>query len=566
MQHRVSPSANRLALVAVAAVASLVLAACGSEPATEPETGSPAAAATTSAQSGGSVTYALDAEPTVLNPVTIDGNSTATGHIVVPVLWSLWHITPEGEHVPALLDGEPEVTEDPFSVTYRLRDEATWSDGTPITAEDVAFTVEIKQNPDLPIATIDGYDRITGVEVIDEKTITLTFDGPYPQWRALFAGPDTPILPAHVLDAETFEQAWTDGITGADGEPIASGPFVVESWERGQNLILARNDAFWGEPAKLDQVVVKFVPDTGTQVQQLRGGEVDVLYPAAQIGLVDSLADVDAFVEVVDGPTWEHITFNLAVEPLDRVEVRRGIAHAIDRDALAEVALEGVAEEPTALDALFAAPEDDGSGPFDRYDYDVDEALASFEAAGCDVSGVASGGQVTCDGEPLELRYTTTAGDEGRQLVLEVVQAQLAEVGVSVVADVVEPGVMFSPERLFGGPDGAWDLIVFSWSTGLDPLEAAPAWMCETSTNFQSYCSDELDDLVNEAGRVLDEDERAGLVAQAENLLAEELPVLPLYRAPQPTVWRPWVQGVEAHPLAIVGPLWNVQEWTLAAE
>lgn len=547
--------------LAAALLASLLLGACA-----QPGADGATAEDTVDAPSGGTVTYAIDAEPTVLNPLTIDGNATATGNVVVPVLWSLWHVTPEGEQVPALLAGEPEVTEDPFAVTYTLRDDAVWSDGTPVSAEDVAFTVAVKQDPDIAIAVTEGYDRISDVTIVDERTVTLAFDGPFPAWRSLFSGPDAPVLPAHALDIETFDGAWSDGITGADGRPIASGPFVVESWERGQNLVLARNEAFWGEPAHLDRIVVRFVEDSGTQLQLLRGGEVDVLYPSPQAGLAEALAGTGAEIAVVDGPSWEHLTFNLAVAPLDRLPVRRAIAHAIDRDAIAAVALEGVVDAPQRLDAVFATADEPGDGPFDRYGHDPAEALRQLEAAGCDVSGVAGGGPTTCDGEPLVLRYTTTSGDERRRLGLELVQAQLADVGIGIEADLAEPGIVFSPDRLFGGPDGAWDLIVFAWSTGLDPVEAGPAWMCEGGTNFSSACDEELDALLLEADRTTDPAERAALVAAAEERVASELPVLPLYRSPQPTVWRAGIGGVGPHPLAIIGPLWNAEEWTAVAE
>jgi hypothetical protein len=123
----------------------------------------------------GTVVMGVDQEPSILNGWLGEGNLQATHTLELAMLYPLWRLTPDFEYEPLLLEGEPEVTEDPFTVTYRLKDEATWSDGVPITAEDIRFTLETCLNDDFAIAVRAGCEKVDlqASEVVDDKTFTM---------------------------------------------------------------------------------------------------------------------------------------------------------------------------------------------------------------------------------------------------------------------------------------------------------------------------------------------------------------------------------------------------------
>ncbi|HUH06426.1 MAG TPA: peptide ABC transporter substrate-binding protein [Egibacteraceae bacterium] len=558
--RRLARALRRLvSMIVVAAIA----AAC-SAPGRDAESSGPDAGPTRRA--GGAVVYGAEQEPAILNPLLVEGGLLATASVVVPVLWPLWRIRPDFTYEPLLLDGEPEVSVDPFAVTYRLRDEAVWSDGVPITAHDVLFTIETKLDERFDINSVAGFDLIDldATEVIDDKTIKVVFSEPFAPWRALFSTADGVILPRHALEGEDFNTIWNDGIVGADGEPIASGPFKLASWTRGQQLVLERNEAFWGEPAGLDQLVVRFMADSDTQVQALRGGEVDVLYPLPQPDLMDSLGGLDGVtLEVDHGPVWEHLDFNLVIPGLDQLAVRQAIAQAIDREAIAAQLIAPLAggQADPLHSVIYVANQSEYEPHFDRWRFDPDGAVRALEEAGC---AKADDGIFVCDGVRLSFAYAATSGNQLRELQFEVIQAQLADIGIEVTPALGEPAEVYG-SVLPAGPDGAWDLFVYAYSGSPDPFENNTLYRCGGEQNFTSYCDEEVTRLLDETEREPDAAERVRLYNEVDSLIAEDLPLLPLYQIPQPMAFRSDLSGPQNNTTQW-GPLWNLEEWELTRE
>lgn len=513
----------------------------------------------------GTVVMGLEQEPNILNPILTEGNLFATSKVALTMLYPLWRITPDFQYEPLLLDGEPEVTsEDPFTVRYTLKEEATWSDGTPISADDLVFTLDVCLDEQWEITSRAGCDEVESTEVIDDKTVDFVFQRPYAPWRTLFSTADGIILPQHVLEGEDINTVWNDGIVTPDGDPIASGPFVFEEWNKGQQLSVVRNEDFWGEPAKLDRIVFRPITDVNTLVQQFRGGEVDVIDPQPQLDLIDQLEGESGLdFDVSNGPVWEHLDFNFDRGALRHLYVRQAIGKGIDREVIATELIGPMNPDAEVLNnVIYLNDQEEYEDHWSEViGYDPDAAVALLEDNGC----TRGDDEIfTCDDERLEFGFVTTGGNELRELTFEVIQQQLQEIGVQVNADFGEGGAAF--ERL---APRDWDLFLFAWVGAPDPSGGDTIWQCEEtvgeqSLNYTGFCNPEVDELIQEQLETIDPQERAALYNEADALIAQGVPVIPLYQKPAFLGWNADIEGV-VNNATQWGPTWNVEDWAFGS-
>jgi ABC-type transport system substrate-binding protein len=229
--------------VAVAVVASL-LAVSGAGEAATPQT----------PKRGGTVVSAQSRhlEPSCLNPLFASCNS----EFLDAVLLGAFQEAPGLTFRPELASAEAEKTK-PFTLLYRIRPQARWSDGAPVTAGDFVFTQHavLAHRADLSSEFLDHLDWIRAVSRVDAKTVRVVLRDRYPDWRSLSPW----VLPRHVLAGQKLERLWKDDLDDPrSGTPIGSGPFLVERFERGGQLVLRRNPRYWGpHQAYLDRIVVR---------------------------------------------------------------------------------------------------------------------------------------------------------------------------------------------------------------------------------------------------------------------------------------------------------------------
>lgn len=525
----------------------LLVAACGG----------PGAPRSGGSVADGTVVFGTDQEPAIINPWLSEGNLQATHTLTLPVLYPLWRVTPDFEYEPLLLDGMPTVSRKPFTVTYRLKEEAEWSNGVPITARDIAFTLRVCRNAEFDIAVREGCNAVDleASEVVDDKTYKMVFKRPYAPWKSLFSSAYGAILPAHELAGKDFNTIWNEELT------VASGPFEFADWDRGQDLTLKRNENWWGEETPgLDRVVVRFIEDSSSQVQALRGGEIDVLASQAQLELVDQVNKIRGVTSAeVAGSVWEFFEFNFATPGLgDGYRfVRRAIAHGIDRDLFVDELIGSMGPGTKTLNSLtYVNSQDEYQAAFDRYDYDPDKARRLLRENGC-VRG--EDGIFTCDGVRLSFRFGFTSDNELRELQFVVFQEQLAKIGIELKAQSQDSATYFG-DTWPAGPDGAWDMFDQAWLGAPDPDQALPFWECEGELNFRSYCNRQVHRLIQQSRTELDQDARTRLLNRANELMARDLPALPLYQKPTFLAWDSRLTGPEPNPTAW-GHLWNLEQW-----
>lgn len=540
----------------------LVATACGDddEPSEPPADSTDEAATTTTAEPSSeptSVVIGLEQELTNFNNLTA-GDNLLAGRQITRAIWPTCVRTlPDFSFEPYFCETLPTiVNEDPLVVEYRLRADAKWSDGTPVSSDDLVFYYENCNEPSDDCANTTGFDSAE-LEVVDDKTVRLSWpEGqPFVEYILLFSGP---FPPAHLgLD-------WTEGF---QADPIlAAGPYQVDEYNPGSDLTLVPNPTWFGDGPHIDEVTFRFISEVGNLPLALENGEVDVIYPQPQVDLVDQIAALDGVASTVTfGPTWEHITINTATVPL---EARRAIALALDRDLIVAALMRPFSDSAVPLGNrvyMNGQAQYRDNTPTEFRTRDVGAARAALEQGGWTEGG---DGVYTKDGRRLSLRIRTTGGNTRREQFQELVQNQLGEAGIEITIDNLPGGEIFGP--VFGsendppGPPGDFDLVIFAWVGG--PLPASSTLQVfgtGSSSNPGAYVDDRVNEMVTEATFTLDADRQAELLNDADALMWETLPNIPVYQLPFFLAYNDALNNLEDNP-TVESFTWNLEEWSFS--
>jgi peptide/nickel transport system substrate-binding protein len=472
----------------------------------------------------------------------------------ISVFPGAFEVGPDAAYRPDLVSGV-DVTKDPFTLTYYIRPKARWSDGTPVTASDFRFMSRVPVPPHATEVLKRGVRKIRRVAALDAKTFRVWFRAPFAPWRVLYPV----VLPRHALVGEDLSRIWQDRIDNPKtGDPIGSGPFLVERLDPGRELILVRNPRYWGpHTAHLDRIVFRSVE--GDLVAALRSGLVDVVFPSTgqEIGALQR----EPGIRLLTGATsrWEHFEIRIGAPGHPALEsrlVRRALAYGVDREELAQIY--GPTQRP--LDsAVFLAQSRFYRPHWNVYRYRPAEARRLLGQAGC---RRGADGIYACGGKRLSLRFVTTAGWPTRELTLQLVQAQLRRAGVAVVP-------VYAPSAAFLGKDkhsilgrGAFDVALFAWVGGAGEISDIDIIGCDRPGNFTGYCSTRVTRDLIESDRLLAAQRRADLLNRVDEQLTSDVPVLPLFQMPYPLALRTTVRGVARNP-SPQWLYWNVEDWWL---
>jgi peptide/nickel transport system substrate-binding protein len=539
---------RRTATVVVLCVA-LVGAACGTDDGgtdeevattsspTEDATPSPTADDTAEAVEGGTLVVAISSDPGALNPAITTSGAV---HTAAETFFNgLVALDEQGSPVPELAE-DWEISEDGREYTFTLRDDVTWHDGEPFTAEDVVFTFEdvLLEFHARTAASLGS--ALESVEATDDHTVVFRFTEAYAPLLQQLNVTEAPILPQHVYgdgDIETHE---------ANTAPVGTGPFVFESYTEGSEIRATANEDYFKDGPDLDALVMRIIPDEGSQLLALESGEVDFLWgvPGAEIERLEA----DDAIELGTTPSNPGgsncimtISFNLDRPITGTPEVRRAIGHALDRERFVEQVLFGqgqVAEAPISSGIPWAhAPE------VDLPTYDVAEAERLLDEA--DWSEGDDGVRMR-DGERLAIDFVhfPTFAKYG-----ELVREQLGEIGIEVDLEALEPPVFAS--TVFGEDD--FDTNVISYCNGPDP-EIGVRRMYDSAligdvpfTNAAHYDNPEVDALLEEASQTVDPEDRSPIYAELQRIVAEDLPYLWLVETVGTRAWSSRCEGFQLH-------------------
>ena len=437
-----------------------------------------------------------------------------------------------------------EVSDDGLTWTLHLRDDVTFHDGTPFNAEAVKYHVDRLQSEDWASPNRSLWDHIVSVEVVDDYTLQLSTAEPFgPMLFYMAHGSGGIASPAAV-------EEWGKDFVE---HPVGTGPYKLESFTPGVEVVLVRNEDYWGDRPALDKITIKQVPEAGARVAMLETGEADIIAEVPPEDVERLKADANMDVIQQTGLRTYFLAFNFDTPALQDVRVRQALNHAVDRDTIVEAIFLGLAE---SLDspASSAMP---GNVTVGGYEYDPEKAKALLAEAGwTDTDG---DGTVDKDGEPLTLKILFSDAYPKEQEVVEAVQLYLKDVGVDLELWQTDAASVRTYQKVARN-EAEYDLVnwAFNASNGdityhlesmwvSNPDDAAPPYRW----NLGWYSNPELDELLADTKlgpAAVDPEQRAELLAQAQEIIWNDAPHLWLYAPDLLAGYRADVEGLVVLP------------------
>jgi peptide/nickel transport system substrate-binding protein len=521
----------------------LLLAACGRAP------GKGAGAA--GPRRGGTVVVGWPSEPTGVNELIVPP-SQVTHEVQFRMFLHLAEEKPDFQQHPPSFDpslaASWDWSADHKTLTFHVRDGLVWSDGVPVTADDVRWTWTAQRNPDVAWENADSKQWITDVEAVDPRTVRFHFSRVYAK-QFLDANEGT-ILPRHVWEQIPFAQ-WRKNGDWFRQHLVVDGPFTVASWTHQQQIVLQRNERYY-EPGLplLDRVVIRQIADNSAGFTQLLSGELD---------FVPQIAPADV-PRVKADPRLELITYwtNLFVSvdwnndnPLFRdPEVRRALTLAIDRKTIVETILGPygrVADSPV-LSTVWA--HDPSIRP---WPYDPAEARRILAAKGWkDTDG---DGILDKDGKPFAFELLTNAGNQLRADATVMIQNQLKQVGIRVNPRQVEFNTLVAQTNA-----GTYEASMFGYSmdTSLDMTNNFHSRSVGPNGNIVRYRNPEMDRLIDTAAAQPDVLAERPYLNRIQQIVHRDQPLTFLWESQRPTAINRRVH--DAKPTMNYS-LFNLKEW-----
>jgi len=478
----------------------------------------------------------------------------------VPVIRGTFNVTNTLQHVMDLVTAAKATK---TTLSYTIRKDANWNWGgkkVPVTYKDFVYTWQQFTNPQNDVTTRDGYDQITGFTHKGDKQITFKWKKPYAAWQDIFST----IYPSQALAGMDFNKIWANCICGNDGKPVSDGPFILTNYTKGQGATLKANPFWYGKKPALKEVDFKLITDTNTEVQSMRGGEVDAINPTFGTTLEPLKGQNGITFNQVPGLYQEHIDiqFGKQGQPLLKAPwMRKALMYGIDRKAIIRTIYGSLGATLQPLNNLVYYQSDKSYKPdFARWDYSPAKALALMKAH-C-TGGPASPSQSNtstwqCAGLPAKFRFTWTASNATRTTQEAIIKQQMKSIGIEIVDAALPANVVFGPT---GIPSANYDLAGFAWVTAADPAGFVPTWGCGGESNYLTYCNRTATKLLEASNSELDPVKRAKLFQQADVLMANDVPSIPLYARPNPLIYKSDVLGMKNNP-SNIGFSWNMEEW-----
>lgn len=435
----------------------------------------------------------------VSEPTTIDPHlqwNPSSFYVYRNIFDNLLTRNTDGEIIPKVAESWEYVSD--TVVDLKIRDDIKFHDGTPLTVEDVVFSVERITDPELKSPQAGQFNAITSAEAVDEHTVRLTTAIPYPVLLAQLV--KLSIVPkAYVLEVGNEE---------FNKNPMGSGPYTFVEWEKGVKVTVDANDGYWGGTPPFKTVEFHAVPEKSTRVANLRTGKSDLITSLDE-DLAIEVEQQDG-VKVLSVPT-ERIAYfriNTLYGPTADIRVRKAIAYAIDKELIVNGLKGGYSEIATVM----VGETSFGFDPsFKGYPFDPEKARALVEESGIG------------DTE-IEILTAPSVFD---QRVVGAIQQMLTDVGLN--AQIVGMDMATFLKRMQS--DENKDPTSFGrWSGGIQDADGIMYPMLHSGSLWTTIKNEELDKALDGARSTLDKEERMSYYRDAHRIVEEELPVIPLYQ------------------------------------
>ena len=486
---------------------------------------------------GGKLVYARYADSLFLDPVLNDANVDIW--VLTNLYDTLLQPSADGKTVNPGLATEYKIADDGLTFTLTLRKGTKFSDGSPITVDDVKWSLDRAKNPKEGIWNFI-LESVDTIETKGDDTVVLHLKHPDPTLAAGLATFNTGILPMKPFEA-TAGATDDDKAKAFAEHPIGSGPFMFDSWQRGTQMVIKRNPYYWqmGEDGKplpyLDEVDFPVIPDDATRILKLQAGEVDgaELIPYARVAELKN----DANLDMVLYPSTKVTFLNMNVRPkikdadnpLANEKVRQALNYAIDKTALIKIVTYDVGK-PVVSFMSSATPLVTGDGP--AYPYDPEKAKALLKESGL---------------SNIEVSCMALAGSADDTAILSTVQQMWAQVGVKLNIEQMDNATRTARYRA-----GDFQMRTSLWTDDIaDPSEITSYFAY--SPNIQSMHSGwqdtAVDKLYEDGQKEANAEKRATMYKQIQKSYMDAAPIIFLYESPYPVALRKNVKGFVQIPL-----------------
>jgi peptide/nickel transport system substrate-binding protein len=514
-------------------VVALTLTGCSGGEQEAPEAGGKAEVGTTNdinpqdpgtLQKGGNLRLALTAFPSNFNTLNIDGNEADAGAMMRATMPRAFRVGSDGSTtVNTDYFTSVELTStNPQVITYTINPKAVWSDGKPITWEDIASQINATSGKDktFAIAATNGADRVGSVtRGVDDRQAIVTFAKHFSEWKGMFAG-NTMLLPKSMTaNPEVFNKGQLNG------PGPSAGPFMVSGLDRtAQRITLTRNPKWWGAPPLLDSITY-LVLDDAARIPALQNNTIDATGVASLDELTIARNTAGISIRRAPSASWYHFTFNGAPGSIlaDKA-LRLAIAKGIDRQAIANISQRGLADNPVPLNNhIYVAGQEGYQDNSGVVAFDLEKAKRELDALGWRLNGQFR----EKDGRQLVIRDVLYDAQTSRQ-VAQIAQNSLAQVGVKLELDAKGGGGFFTNYINVGD----FDIAQFSWVADAFSLCCLnQIYTTNAESNFGKISSPEIDKKVEETTDELDPEKARALANEVDKLIWAEGFGLPLFQS-----------------------------------
>lgn len=568
-------SKGLLGLVAVGAASLLVLSACGN--------GSSGSTTTANNQShsfadcatkpldcnsgdtkqGGTLTYTIEKTITGWNLLDTNSNTFDFQEVLDGVL-------PQGPFIntpdlkPTLnsdmMVSAEQTSANPQTIVYRIKPDATWNDGTPINADDFIYAWKTQNGvdcKDCEAASTSGYDQMQSVTGSDGgKTVTVVYKTAYADWK----GPFGPLYPAHIAnqhgDLATSWKWLNDNVPTYSG-----GPYVISDFQKDTSVTETPNPKWYGAvKPKLDKLVFRIITDQTQEVPALQNNEVQVIYPQPSSDIVDQVKQIQGVQSYIGkGLTWEHLDLNLKNTALADTKLRQAIFTAVDRKSIIDKTIGQFVQGATPLNNHNFMPGQEGYKDTitstGQGTGDMAKAKQMLTDAGYTGVGTAL---KTPSGQDVTLGISYTTGNTLRQQTCELIQSELAGLGIKVnVTPIASLGDTLA--------NGDYDMIVFAWvGTPYNIAGAQQLWGSTSDSNYGHWVNADSDKLLTDAASQTDSQKAIDDLNQADQIMSNDAYVLPLFQKPTYLAAYSNIANIRDDATQ-TGPPYNVQAWGMRA-
>jgi peptide/nickel transport system substrate-binding protein len=496
--------------------------------------------------------WALAVEPKTLNLISSDQDIYTTWMVFETVFEPLMAYDYDEVKLKPCLAKSCQVSDDGLEITYTLRDDIHFSDGVPITADDVIFTYQTLINPKIDAQLVaQSYVDVDRVERIDDKTVKFYMKRSYFLAQEVTSLWQVGVFPKHIYqfkDPQEFNKRVSN--------PIGSGPYVFEKWDTGDKVTFRRNENYWGTKPKIKKVIYKFIINDKARLQALRSGDVDMMIPAPEqyaelIKDKNFTKDFRCVAYWSPGTPYFYIGWNEDTPFFADRQVRLAMTEMLDRKGMVKHLLKDSGEEITGPYQILTRENDPNIQP---WPYDPNKTAQLLDEAGWkdhDGDGIRDK-----NGVPFRFKFAYAADNGLYQNIANVLKDSAAKVGIEVIADPVEWSVLITRIN-----DRKFESMIMGWGGQIieDQYQIFhSSQIGKGGSNYVGFKNAEADKLLEQIRRTMDEEKRIELSRKFHSIVHYEQPYTFLFSRPTYRIISPRFENVIIHKLGLKEEEWYV--------